>query len=39
MRIACLDLGTNTFLCLIAELGQNGFKEIFDTFIRRLIKL
>ena len=31
MRIACLDLGTNTFLCLIAELGQNGFKEIFDA--------
>ncbi|MEC9283678.1 MAG: Ppx/GppA phosphatase family protein [Bdellovibrionota bacterium] len=31
MRVACLDLGTNTFLCLIAEIGNDGFKELFDA--------
>jgi exopolyphosphatase/guanosine-5'-triphosphate,3'-diphosphate pyrophosphatase len=32
MRVAAIDLGSNSFLCLIAEKDQNGqLKEIYDT--------
>lgn len=32
MRVAAIDLGSNSFLCLIAEKDKNGgIKEIYDT--------
>lgn len=31
MRIAIIDLGTNTFNLLIAEVSANNFKEIYGT--------
>lgn len=32
MRVAAIDLGSNSFLCLIAEKDKDGkIKEIFDT--------
>ena len=33
MRVAVIDLGTNTFNLLIAELSQHSFKKIYGTRI------
>lgn len=29
MKVAALDLGTNTFLCLIAEVDSSGIREVY----------
>jgi len=31
MRVAAIDLGSNSFLCLIAEKSNGKLKEIYDT--------
>ena len=38
MKVAALDLGSNTFLCLIAEVGQNKILQVYadDVEIVRL---
>ena len=33
MRVAALDLGTNTFLCLLAEGDQNGISKIHKDMV------
>lgn len=33
MKVAALDLGSNTFLCLIAEVDQNGVSEIYSDTV------
>ena len=33
MKIAALDLGSNTFLCLIAEITKNGLGEIISDSV------
>lgn len=30
MKVAALDLGSNTFLCLIAEISKNGIEKIYS---------
>ncbi len=30
MKVAALDLGSNTFLCLIAEVDANGIKKVYS---------
>lgn len=34
MKVAALDLGSNTFLCLIAEVTNGQVKKIFDDQVR-----
>lgn len=33
MKIAALDLGSNTFLCLIAEVNKNGVSQIYSDTV------
>ncbi len=33
MRVAALDLGTNTFLCLLAEGDQHGISKIYKDLV------
>lgn len=34
MKVAALDLGTNTFLCLIAEGDQNGITQVHKDLVQ-----
>lgn len=34
MRVAALDLGSNTFLCLIAEVESSGIGKVIDDQVR-----
>lgn len=33
MKVAALDLGSNTFLCLIAEVNKNGVEHIYSDTV------
>jgi Exopolyphosphatase len=34
MKVAALDLGTNTFLCLIAEVDQGAVKKVYKDLVK-----
>ena len=37
MKVAAFDLGTNSFLCLVVEATETGYKEIYDE--SRVVRL